>query len=53
MVSTEVVRWVAASEVVAVVLKAVLRLELHLLLRDLHEVLNEMDLSLACSDCWP
>lgn len=42
----------AASEVVAVVLKAVLRLELHLLLRDLHEVLlNEMDLLLACSDC--
>jgi hypothetical protein len=48
-----VVRWEAASEVVAVVqvLKAVLRLELHLLLRDLHEVLNEMDLLLACSDC--
>jgi hypothetical protein len=43
---------VAASEVVAVVLKEVLRLELHPLLRDLHEVLlNEMDLSLACSDC--
>ena len=38
MVSTEAV---VASEVVAVVLKAVL---LHLLLRDPHEVLSEMDL---------
>jgi hypothetical protein len=35
------VRWVVASEVVAVVLKAVL---LHPLLRDPHEVLSEMDL---------
>jgi hypothetical protein len=44
VVSTEAVRWVAASEVVAVVLKAVLQLELHPLLRDPHEVLSEMDL---------
>jgi hypothetical protein len=44
-VFTEVLRWVAALEVVAVVvLKAVLLLEMQPLHRDPHEVLNEMDL---------